>query len=140
MVYVTASGDVIPDNDPRAKQRRQPGGSSPQQSSRGFMSSSNMFHGGASGSGGTGTNTQAPAPRGQGGAGGAGGEGFVDKIARMIGVHGMAITSPAMFGLPQTEIPLIYFIFIGIGLLFFGWKALLIGVLFLFFFISNQAH
>ena len=51
-----------------------------------------MFHGGASGSGGTGTNTQGPTPtRNTGG----GEEGFVDKLARMIGVHGMEVTSPA---------------------------------------------
>ena len=110
---IIINGEVVPDNDPRAIERRAAaakgsggGGSAPRPSAPGAN-----VHGGQS----------RPMP-----AAAAGGS-PLDALANAIGVQGQTVQIPAVMSIPARDVPMIMMIILAVLTLVAGWKVLAVA-------------
>ena len=145
MVYITSSGEVVPDSDPRARKAR--GGSrgngggqgssssgssgrtsQPAQRFGSIHSSSSSGHGGARGgdSSHMGGRDARRSPAGPSAAS----AGPLDSLAKMMGIHGKFLDIPAIaHSIPATRVPYVYLVVLAVLVYFFGFRALLVCVI-----------
>ena len=156
MVFITSSGEVVPDSDPRAKAAR--GGSNAGTGSRrggsggrwGGSGGRGSIHGGttggrsnaspASSSSGAARRTEvgsrggaSTAPNGAGST--SGGALFTDgrlaPVARMLGVEGRYFTTPRIdfLDIPSTEVPIVFSLVLLLLTWLAGWRVLMLAVI-----------
>ena len=79
--------------------------------------------GGAGGSTGGGRNSSGGGGGGSGGGGGGRPPGPFEQLAVMLGVEGKTVTAPALMGVPETQVDLVYIIVIAVvSMLLKNWK------------------
>ena len=118
---IIINGEIVPDNDPRAVQRR-------------AAAAGGRGGGGGGGGGGSGPGPQRPSAPGANIHGGqsrpepnaaAGGGGSpLDALATAIGVQGQMIQIPAVMSIPARDVPMIMVIILAVLTLVAGWKVL----------------
>ena len=132
MVFIL-NGECLPDSDPRARAARGQSNSNNNNRNRNNNNSNNTarsrfgsIHGGQQ------SNNQSSTNRSTNNTNGGGGvsDGPLKRVAKMIGVEGKFIETPQMGSwLPATRVPYIYLVVLGVLVMFWGVRALLVSVI-----------
>mmetsp|Transcript_14317 Transcript_14317/g.21057 ORF Transcript_14317/g.21057 Transcript_14317/m.21057 type:complete len:141 (-) Transcript_14317:150-572(-) len=124
------NGEIVQDDDPRLRNRSQ-GGSSGHRGVRGVSGlHSNRVQSGGYGGGTYGSQNPPPQAVQQG-------ANPLDLVAEKLGIQGKTFTIPALFGMPSTQVELIYLILAGLIILIFGLRGL-VGVVLIYFLVKHS--
>ena len=132
-MVVIINGEIVADDDPRAKARRQP---TPQRSSNNAQQRNwgaqparvNADSGGGS--------FDARLSRAAPGGGGGGGPNFLQRLGSQVGLEG-TWQIPAVAGFPATDVEKVYLVLF-LLLAYMNWRAGALGLILYFAWLSNK--
>jgi len=132
MVYITSTGEMLPDTDPRAIAARggaRGGGNRSSTTRRGGFGSVHSSNSSTSSS--NSNSTQASSSRGGGG---------LNSLAKMMGIENKFLDTPALGTiLPTTRVPYVYLVVLAVLTFFAGIRALIVSVVVWYIYNHQQA-
>jgi hypothetical protein len=132
MVYITSTGEMLPDTDPRAIAARggaRGGGNRSSTTRRGGFGS---VHSSNSSTSSNSNSTQASSSRGGGGP--------LNSLAKMMGIENKFLDTPALGTiLPTTRVPYVYLVVLAVLTFFAGIRALIVSVVVWYIYNHQQA-